>query len=332
MARFLLILLLGLVWGGIAVAEPTKSKKAQAKEPPKPQIRTLCRQERDCRLTLIASLQQAPFPYRGKVGDSSTPFYDHRDPSTGQRQHSVGPDLAYPESPHYSDNRVLIHVPPQFRPGQSFELLVFFHGHGSELERTLIGEMNLPGQINASRRNLILIAPQLARDARDSSPGKLFRRDALRRLLDETSRLLANQLGGKVSRARLAGAPLLLTAYSGGYRALAYSLERGGVGAQIKGVLLLDALYGELDKIQAWLARSTPSRLLVNLYGETTTELSEALIEAARRRGRKVTRDLPKRLRAGQIYAVAIATPHERIVQEGPPQAPLAEFLRRLPR
>jgi hypothetical protein len=293
-------------------------------EIPKHQVRILCRQEPDCRLTLIARLENAPFPYRGLVGDTKTPFFDRRDPDTQERLHSIGPELAYPERPHYSDNRVLIHVPPHFKPNKPFEILVFFHGHGSELERTLVGEFDLPGQVNRSHRNLILVAPQLALDAKDSSPGKLYRQDGLRKLLDEANRVLVSQLGGKLKE-RLATAPMLLAAYSGGYRALAFSLDRGGVTPRVKGVLLLDALYGELDKYTAWLGKKSGSRLLINLYGTSTWDLSEELNDSLARAGRKPIRELPPRLRSGQLYALAVETPHERIAQDGPPVGPLGD-------
>ena len=57
-------------------------------------------------------------------------------------------------------------------------------------------------------------------------------------------------------------------AYSGGYLSAAYALDRGGADHRIKGVILMDALYGDEDKFAAWLAARRRQAFLLSAYTE----------------------------------------------------------------
>ncbi|MBF0181402.1 MAG: hypothetical protein HQM03_15375 [Magnetococcales bacterium] len=292
---------------------------------------TTCRKTPDCLLTIMARLPNAPFPYAGMAGESDQPFFDHQDPVSGQRFHTTGAGNPFPEYPHYRDDRVLIHLPPTFRPRKPFAILVFFHGHHTEINRTLVEEMALLRQVNASGRNLVLVAPQMALDAADSSPGKLWRPLGFARLLDDVTGVLRAKMGKKFA-ARLHKAPVILAAYSGGYRAAAFTLDRGldrKRRGRLQGVILLDALYGDLDKFDRWLRR--PGRkFLVNLYGVSTTPLSLEFQQKLRARGQPWS-DAPRRAtKSKNIHFLGVETPHEQICQEGPPHWPLSEILKQM--
>ena len=47
--------------------------------------------------------------------------------------------------------------------------------------------------------------------------------------------------------------PVMIVAYSGGYLATAWAVHHGGANDRMKGVVLLDALYGELDKFERFI-------------------------------------------------------------------------------
>ena len=47
--------------------------------------------------------------------------------------------------------------------------------------------------------------------------------------------------------------PIIIVGYSGGFMPTAWSLEVGGVPNRVRGVFLLDAVYGELDKFASWI-------------------------------------------------------------------------------
>ena len=276
-------------------------------------------------LTFVARLAHAPFPIEDREGA----YFDGRDPKTGERFHT-GPSGPLPETRHYRDDRVLFHVPPTFDPAQPFELLVFFHGHRAELRRTLIGEHELTRQVDASGRNVVLVAPQLALDAPDSHPGKLAEPGGLKRLLDEAADVIAGHVKG-LDRTAIGRAPIVVAAFSGGYRTAAFCLERGGAERRIRGVVLIDAIYGEVDRLRAWLAGAGRRGFFLCVYGESSREGTETLVAALAKDGLSVSGAHPERLAPGSIHAVWTDTAHDLIPRDGPPAAPIADFLRRLP-
>jgi hypothetical protein len=273
--------------------------------------------------TFIARLRHAPYPYEGRFADTRRPFFDTI--KDGQRAHTTVRDSVFTERRHYSDDRVLFHVPPRFDASRPFCIVVFFHGHNAELRRTVLGELQIARQIDLSGRNLVLIAPQLARDAADSAPGKLFRRNGFRRLIDEASAVLARRLG-KNAAGGLQKAPIILAAYSGGYRATAYCLARGGMARRIKGIVLLDALYGEADKLAAWIGQRRG--FTVVLGGPSTAANQKTLARRLEQQDLPVRTRLPQTLTRGDVVFQMTPTSHRRLPLAGPPKWPLAAILR----
>ncbi|MBF0427705.1 MAG: hypothetical protein HQL94_02170 [Magnetococcales bacterium] len=291
-------------------------------------FKRICQSKPSCYLSIIARLHHAPFPYDGMVGDRNQPFFDHMDPKNGQRMHTTDSGTILSETSHYLDNRVLIHIPPKFNPKKPFYVLVFFHGHFTEIYSTLVEEMLLIKQINAVSHNIILVAPQMVLNAADSSPGKLYRPRGFTNMMGDVSRVLKKIMGQKFAK-RFNKAPVILTAYSGGYRALAYTLDRGLPEDQIKrlyGVILLDALYGELDKFDTWLQRSDHG-FLVNFYGPSSTPLSVELQQKLQERSQAWSQSLSKQLISRGIYFLSVPTSHHSIVLDGPPRWPLVYIL-----
>ncbi len=278
----------------------------------------------------IAALASAPFPYDGPAADGARPFYDTRDPRTRQRAHTTGDGTVLPEHPHYTDDRVLFHLPPGFDPARPFEILVFFHGHGSEIERSVARDLDLPGQLDLSRRNMVLIAPQLALEAPDSSPGKLGLADGLKTLLDEAATLLAQCTGGPDDAQAFRTAPVILSAFSGGYRAVAFSLAQGGVDARIRGVLLLDAVYGDTRLFGSWMLERWHDGFFVSLHGPSTARWHEELKAVLAERRRRPSGRLPARIRPGTHALVAVETDHNTLPLQGPPRQPLLHMLKRI--
>ena len=70
--------------------------------------------------------------------------------------------------------------------------------------------------------------------------------------------------------------PVIIVAYSGGYLPAAYSLAYGGAGDRVRGVVLLDALYGEPDKFARWIEPNRGHAFFVSAYS--------ALVESRERR------------------------------------------------
>lgn len=70
--------------------------------------------------------------------------------------------------------------------------------------------------------------------------------------------------------------PVVIVAYSGGYLATAWSLKVGGVQNRVRGVVLLDALYGEVDHFAAWIAKNRTT-FFVSAYTSSTQRRNATL-------------------------------------------------------
>jgi hypothetical protein len=155
----------------------------------------------------------------------------------------------------YRDDTVIVFVPAHFRFWQEegVSALVHFHGHNTTADRALKAH-ELREQLADSRQNAILVVPQLAVMAADSSCGKLEAADGLARLLSEVVTVCARE--GRITLGDTAfpvDAPLgtvCASAHSGGYHAAATVLRVGGI--DMREVYLFDALYAETETMRDW--------------------------------------------------------------------------------
>lgn len=278
-------------------------------------------------LTFTARLASAPFPYDGVYGDGDTRFFTETDASSGQRLHVTANGTAYPEHPHYDSDVVLFHVPPAFDPRTPFRIVVFFHQHLVAVPNDIVAG-GVPDQITKSDCNVVLVAPQLARKAIDSSPGKLFRHGGTARLLAEAALVLEQATGG--TAAMFDAAPVVLTSFSGGYKALAYSLDRGGLGDRVAAVLLLDGIFGHADMFAAWVLSNQAAAVFVTLHTDRCAKETAQVMRQLDRRGHTYGRALPSLLLPGTACFVPVATDHFSVLRDGPPRLPIMDFLRRL--
>ncbi|MEZ4437563.1 MAG: hypothetical protein R3B72_00620 [Polyangiaceae bacterium] len=198
----------------------------------------------------------------------------------------------------YRDATVLVFVPTYFRlpKRRRVDVVVHFHGHNTTVGEALAAHQ-LREQLFDSKQNAILIAPQLALRATDSHAGKLEREGGLARLLVEVlaelRRPAAEEALGKASLAGVKDVELVcLSAHSGGYRAAASCVARGGV--DVGEVYLFDALYAQLGAFSRWaIERKDESgrkrHKLVSFYaGGSVSKNNERLREALTTAGVKV--------------------------------------------
>src|SRR5258708_11094316 len=148
-------------------------------------------------------------------------------------------------------------------------MVVFFHGHGATLTRDVLARQQVPAQISEAGANAVLVAPQLAYNAADSSPGKLWEPGAFARFVREAGDELTRLYGDPRAARTFANMPIVIVAYSGGYLTAASSLSHGGLKNRVRGGVLLDALYGEPDKF-AGLIPTHPSALFLRAYTHPT--------------------------------------------------------------
>ena len=277
--------------------------------------------------TFIAALGNAPFPVGPDAVDhKGAPFWHGRD-AAGQRFRRLGESRYYTEAAVYSDARVLFHAAQGFDPARPFRLVLFLHGHGSEIEATVARHLDLPGQIDRAGANLVLIAPQLALNAQESVPGKFVEPGRAAAFFDEAQGVLQATFGGDPAAWRRA--PIVVAAFSGGYRTAAQIVAKGGLDARLEGLIMLDAFFADAGLYAGWLARNHHRAFLYALFTrsslEETTSLKTQLIE---RNIPYATRDDGGPL-AG-IRLIEVATPHGDVARLGPPAEPVGALLRRL--
>ena len=252
-------------------------------------------------LTTLVSLKSSAFPYAGNNPHTDQPFLNvSKDERLG---HRTGRRV-YWQDETYNDNRTLIHIPKSFDARKPGVIVLFFHGHGATLERDVRDRQLVPQQISDSGVNAVLLAPQLAVDAADSSAGKFWQPGGLKRFMAESAEQLARLYGDPRAAKAFANMPVIIVGYSGGFVPTAWSLDVGGLGSRVRGVFLLDALYGELDKFASWIA-SNRSAFFVSSYTRGTKRHDDELMRMLRDKGIAVAEDMDQPLKPGSVIFVA---------------------------
>jgi hypothetical protein len=149
--------------------------------------------------TSLVDFETAPFPYHGDMPGSDHPFLN-----AGKEDHRGHVNFrghVYWESQTYSDDHVLLHIPPGFDPSRPAVMVVFFHGHGADLARDVRDRQRLPAQTTASGANAVIVAysggfgPTLAvldRGGANSRVRGLVLLDALYAGIDQFADWIAN--------------------------------------------------------------------------------------------------------------------------------------------
>ena len=310
--------------------QPLRPRTAQAQPVPY-QVASLAptlpyqRPARDDQTTLV-SLKSSAFPYLGNNPRTDEPFLNI---SKGDRRgHRSYGGRVYWQDVTYNDNRVLMHVPENFDIRKPGVIVVFFHGNGATLERDVRDRQLVPQQISESGVNAVLLAPQLAVDAADSSAGKFWQPGGLKRFVAESADHLARLYGDPGAARAFANMPVIIVGYSGGFVPAAWSLEVGGLGNRVRGVFLLDAVYGELDKFASWIENNR-SGFFVSAYTRYTKRHDQELIEMLKEKGIAISDDMDRPLRPGSV--VFIETPegvtHRDYVTHAWTENPVKEVL-----
>jgi len=276
--------------------------------------------------TTLVSLKSSAFPYLGNNPHTDEPFLNV---SKGERRgHRSYGGRVYWQDETYNDNRVLMHVPENFDVRKPGVIVVFFHGNGATLERDVRDRQLVPQQISDSGVNAVLLAPQLAVDAADSSAGKFWQPGGLKRFVAESAEHLARLYGDPGAAKAFANMPVIIVGYSGGFVPTAWSLEVGGLGNRVRGVFLLDAVYGELDKFTSWIVNNRTG-FFVSAYTRYTKRHDHELIQMLKEKGITIAEDIDGPLRPGSV--VFVETPegvrHRDYVTHAWTENPVKEVL-----
>jgi len=161
----------------------------------------------------------------------------------------------YPYFPHYADSSLVVFVPEKLQPSDNgVNLIVHFHGHMND-NMGVLENYRIPQSLVAERTNAILVLPQGPYRAREEFCGKMEDPGGLERMVKDVLATMKKE--EVIKEAKLDG--LILSAHSGGYRPVAFCLDRGGLNAHITDLFLFDAFYGNHDFYRAWLLGGTGS-------------------------------------------------------------------------
>jgi hypothetical protein len=276
--------------------------------------------------TTLVSLKSSAFPYLGNNPRTDEPFLNV---SKGDRRGHRGlGGKVFWQDETYNDNRVLMHVPENFDIRKPGVIVVFFHGNGATLERDVRDRQLVPQQISESGVNAVLLAPQLAVDAADSSAGKFWQPGGLKRFVAESAEHLAGLYGDPGTARAFANMPVVIVGYSGGFMPAAWSLEVGGLGNRVRGVFLLDAVYGELDKFASWIVNNR-SGFFVSSYTHHTKRHDDELIKMLKEKGIAISEDMDGPLRPGSVVFIETqeSVTHRDYVTHAWTENPVREML-----
>ncbi len=277
----------------------------------------------------ILPFAAAAFPYDGDIPDQQKPFLDV---TQGDRRGHTSPrgGILWADQT-YDDKRVLLYVPPGFDPRRPAMIVVYFHGNQATLARDVYGRQQVPQQLRASGLNAVLVAPQLAVDALDSSAGHFWERNFFAKFMDEAALHLAEISGLPASRFR--SLPIVIVAYSGGYLPAIYAAQIGGAGERLRGIVLLDALFGETDKYADWVARNQTRGFFLSASSKATQAENETLRGLLEAQGLRTRTDLPASLDPGSIaFISAPDAVHNDFVTSAWTSHPLRAILSRIKR
>jgi hypothetical protein len=280
--------------------------------------------------TQLVPFDTTPFPYSGPVPDKNITFLDVLN---GERRgHTAPRGGVYWEDLTYSDKRVLLSIPRGFDIRRPALIVVFFHGNLATLTRDVRNRQQIPRQVEQSGVNAVLVAPQFAVDALDSSSGRFWEPGVFAKFLDEAVDKLARLHGDARARVAFEQAPVVIAGYSGGYNPAAYAVAVGGANARLHGVMLFDGLFAEIDKFADWLAKRPPA-FFFTAYGKAARTEHAELKRMLTDRGVGFETKLPARLTPGSVtlFAVSDEVRHNDFMTRAWVPYPLRAALSRIP-
>jgi hypothetical protein len=328
--RALIILVAaGLLLQGSAMSAPAPKDSAPKGPAPKAAVAKRELAPTPAPKTAMMPFEISPFPYRGEVPEKNRMFLDVLEGD--RRGHYSARGGTYWEDQTYSDQRVLLHIPKGFDARRPALIVVFFHGNEATLTRDVRNRQAVPRQVAESGLNAVLVAPQFAVNALDSSAGRFWEPGVFTEFLNEAGERLTELHGDERTKGAFHGAPVVIAAYSGGYNPAAFIVHSGRADDRLRGVILLDAPFGELDKFADWLARRPPA-FFVSAYGKAAREENTQLQRLLTDRGVRFQSGLPANLARGNVAFVAATeeVKHVDFMTEAWVNDPLKVVLRRI--
>ena len=124
----------------------------------------------------------------------------------------------------------------------------------------------------------------------------------------------------------------MIVAYSGGYDPAAFSLALGGAANRVKGVILLDAAFGQTDKFIDWVARNRRRAFFFSAFSKSSAAGNGEIEAGLTDKHVDYDEELPRTLAPGKIAFLNVENAgHEDFVTEAWVEQPLARLLARIP-
>jgi hypothetical protein len=241
-----------------------------------------------------------------------------------------GAPFPYNGGHSYNDRRVLLHIPKGFDARRPGVMVLFFHGHRATLERDVRDRQQVPAQISASGMNAVLVAPQFAVDAADSSVGRFAEPGAVARFVNEAAQKLAQLHGDPLTVKAFSNMRIIIVGYSGGFMPTAYSLYNGGLAKnRVRGVVLLDGVYGQLDKFASWIENNRSS-FFISSYTHYTKRHNDELEHILTEHDVPFSREIKPDLARGGVAFISADVPHRDYVTHAWVDYPIKDIVSRL--
>ncbi len=250
----------------------------------------------------LVPFEASPFPYRGNAPPDDKPFLDVE--NAGRLGHTSPRGGIYWEDQTYSDRRALLYIPKGFDPRKPALIVVYFHGNLARLERDVRGRQRIPRQLAESGLNAVLVSPQFAVDALDSSAGRFWKPGLFGQFMSEAASHLTRLYGDERAKQAFNVMPFVLVAYSGGYMPAIFAIQEGGASSRLHGVVLMDALFGEMDKFAIWLT-ARPLAFFLSAYTPASRDENAELQRLLTERKVAFENTTVPRVRPGDISFLA---------------------------
>ena len=291
-----------LLLGALLMPTAAHARTNKQKPPPRFMPPAAPQPLKEAKSQLVA-FNASAFPYRGNLPGTKKPFLDVRDGK--RRGHTTLRGEVCWEDTTYSDRRSLLYLPAGYNPQLPSLIVLYLHGQGATLERDVMVRQAIPRQIADSGVNAALVAPQLAFDAPDSSAGNFWKPGHFAAYIDEAAERLMRLYGDRRVGPHFNSAGVVVVSYSGGYLPTAYALTQGGAAHRVKGVILMDSIYGDEEKFAAWAAARRRLAFLLSAYTESTKDENATLRGLLDKRRIAHAAALPKTLAPGTFAFVS---------------------------
>jgi hypothetical protein len=124
--------------------------------------------------------------------------------------------------------------------------------------------------------------------------------------------------------------PIIIVGYSGGFLPTAYSLSIGGLAKnRVRGVVLLDGVYGQLDKFATWIENNRSS-FFISSYTHLTKRHNDELEHMLTEHDVAFSRELKPDLGRGGAAFVSADVPHRDYVTHAWVDYPIKDIISRL--